>query len=537
MKVIILGAGVSGLGCAFASGLPVYEAADHPGGICSSYYQIPGDETHYFSRPPEAACYHFEHGGGHWIFGVPEVFKEFLTSLAELRTYERKTGAIFLNHGNLFIAHPVQNDLAAFDKYIPNFSETVVREIEANYGKEFSGSTMSDWLKHTFGESLYNEFFAPYVERYTAGLMRTVAPQDLHKAPMNLEHVRNGANKLYETGKDVGHDSYNPTYIYPTQGMNTLISAFSKKCDIQYGKKAIKIDTKSKVVYFSDGSEAQYDRLISTLPITQMLALSETIIDEETPPHVSTLVLNIGAIRGANCPEEHWLYFPTSSAGFHRIGFYSNIDDQFHPQSPDEKKRVSLYVERAYSGQTKPSETDITQYMTEVVKELQSLGYVTEVEVLDPSWIDCAYTCELPDSQWRNKALATLNTLGITSLGRYGRWRSQGISESLGEGLLLGSCLNPSLAASRLPEDLLSALSILYGIAWNSNNPIIDETCSVSPEKSLFCQTIFSLLQALKEGAAPEESSGLANILAIMGQFPKPRVVEETRSCTVSNTV
>jgi len=41
-RVLILGAGMTGLAAGYASGLPVYEAAEWPGGICSSYCVRPG---------------------------------------------------------------------------------------------------------------------------------------------------------------------------------------------------------------------------------------------------------------------------------------------------------------------------------------------------------------------------------------------------------------------------------------------------------------------------------------------------------------
>ena len=34
---IILGAGMTGLAAGLASGASIFDAADHPGGICSSY--------------------------------------------------------------------------------------------------------------------------------------------------------------------------------------------------------------------------------------------------------------------------------------------------------------------------------------------------------------------------------------------------------------------------------------------------------------------------------------------------------------------
>jgi len=42
---MILGAGMTGLAAGRASGFPVYEAEETPGGICSSYYVRPGERA------------------------------------------------------------------------------------------------------------------------------------------------------------------------------------------------------------------------------------------------------------------------------------------------------------------------------------------------------------------------------------------------------------------------------------------------------------------------------------------------------------
>lgn len=68
-KTVILGGGMTGLAAGYASGLPIYEASERPGGICSSYYSRPGDSTSYAQPPADGEAYRFELGGGHWIFG------------------------------------------------------------------------------------------------------------------------------------------------------------------------------------------------------------------------------------------------------------------------------------------------------------------------------------------------------------------------------------------------------------------------------------------------------------------------------------
>ncbi len=73
-QTLILGAGVTGLAAGYASGLPVYEAASAPGGICSSYYVRPGSTQRLSQAPADGEAYRFEIGGGHWIFGGDPAF-------------------------------------------------------------------------------------------------------------------------------------------------------------------------------------------------------------------------------------------------------------------------------------------------------------------------------------------------------------------------------------------------------------------------------------------------------------------------------
>jgi len=54
---------------------------------------------------------------------------------------------------------------------------------------------------------------------------------------------------------------------------------------------------------------------------------------------------------------------------------------------------------------------------------------------VDPVWVEAAYTWAWPDSKWKEKAIALLKEHNIYQIGRYGRWKFQGIAESIREGL------------------------------------------------------------------------------------------------------
>ena len=102
---------------------------------------------------------------------------------------------------------------------------------------------------------------------------------------------------------------------------------------------------------------------------------------------------------------------------------------------------MSLYIERAYAGGQRPSAEDTARYADAVVRELQDWGFLGAVEVVDPTWIDVAYTWSWPGSAWARLAMRALEQHGVFPAGRYGRWNFQGIAESIREGFAAGAAL------------------------------------------------------------------------------------------------
>ena len=426
-KTIVLGAGVTGLATGFASQLPVFEAAAAPGGICSSYYLRPQTQARLTQVPGDGEAYRFEIGGGHWIFGGDPTILRLIRSLAPVKSYLRRSSVYFRNQ-DLYVPYPLQNYLRYLD---PKIAAKALAEM-AQPGS--GGKTMAQWLEQNFGPTLCELFFYPFHQLYTAGLEQKIAPQDAYKSPVNLALAIRGA---LEDTPSVG---YNTTFIYPVAGLNTLAQRLAERCQINYDKRVINIDLTAKEVTFTDGSGINYDTLITTLPLNRMLELTGLELATESDPYTSVLVLNIGAVRGNSCPDDHWLYNPDAKSGFHRVGFYSNVDRSFLPKSAQETgDRVSIYVERAYLGGNKPRDQDIANYAQTVVQELQKWGYINEVEVLDPTWIDVAYTWSVPGSSWPQQAMQALEERNIYPVGRYARWIFQGIADSIRDGLTVGA--------------------------------------------------------------------------------------------------
>jgi len=367
METIILGAGITGLSAGIKTGATIYEASDRPGGICRSYSKD---------------GYRFENGGGHWIFGSKEA-RDRIRQYVDLNNFERAAGIYF----NEIKDYPIQS-----------------------YDKEgFFPSSFKGWLFHRFGIDLCKNFFWPFNNKYTAGMFDDIIQDDPGKSP------------------NPGRSGYNSEFSYPNGcGLDVLVDRMANDLDIKYNKEAVSINAVEKVVQFQDGSEKEYDRLISTLPLKSMMRMCGRYKDDL--PHTSVLVLNIGAEKGPKLPKKQWLYVPGPDQEFFRVGFYSNVDPSFAPDG-----KVSIYVERAIAGDVSHETLDITHYVYEVCDFMRSQGWIEAVEVCDPNWIEYAYTWLKPGND-REGYLSWLDNHGIKSIGRYGRWKFQGIAESIEEG-------------------------------------------------------------------------------------------------------
>ncbi len=439
-RVIIIGGGVTGLASGLASGLPLYEMAEAPGGICASYYVVPGEGTRLHSAPPDQEAYRFEIGGGHWLWGGDPLILRFIRSITAFKSYSRKA-AVYLPDQDLVIPYPIQNHLSYLG---PRLATQALCEMLDARSLKHSPGTMAEWLRAHFGPTLCQLFFDPFHELYTAGLWQKLAPQDESKSPVNLSLAVQGA--FGQASQTAG---YNVNFLYPVDGLNVLAQRMAQQCDIHYGGRVVRICVKERALIFADENALPYEALLCTLPLNTTLQMTGLAVSSEADPFTCVMVINIGARKGARCPGEHWLYIPRSKAGFHRVGFYSNVDSSFLPFSArDRGDRASVYVEKAYLGGQRPSQAETKALGEAVVQELQAWGWIEDVEIVDPTWVGTAYTWVWPNSRWRQEAMRALESHNIYQLGRYGRWApqvtDQGIAQSIRDGLWAGASFRDS---------------------------------------------------------------------------------------------
>ena len=418
VDVAIIGGGMTGLAAARSSGGTVFEAAEDPGGICSSYYLRPGTGQRLAAQPDDGDAYRFEVGGGHWIFGGDPAVIDLIDELAPMDRHVRRAEVHFASTGHR-VPYPFQDHVDALD---PALAAVAAAEPRPALPAD-RPPTMAEWLRHRFGPALCDRFFDPFHERYTAGLYRSLAPQDAYKTPQGAP----------------GPKGYNVTFRYPSVGLDVVARRLAAGSDVRFGHRVAAIDPVQHTIVLDDGRTFDYGRLICTLPLDVTLDLCGVGSERAGPPDPATsvLVVNLGGERGPACPDTHWVYEPESRAGFHRYGVYSNVDPSFVPGGRAD--RVALYVEHAVRRGARPAPEAEAFLVAATVDELVARGVIGEVDVVDTSWVPTAYTWSVPGSTWAADALARLDGLGVEQVGRYARWHFQGIAESIAEGLAAGA--------------------------------------------------------------------------------------------------
>jgi protoporphyrinogen oxidase len=418
---------MTGLAAGMASGLPVLEATAHPGGICCSYYLAPGSDQPLAQAPEDEEAYRFEIGGGHWLFGGEPSVLRFIAGLGPVTRHQRRS-SVYFPDSRRYVPYPIQNHLRCFEQ------PTVLAALEEMARPRAPGATMADWLAASFGDTLNRLFFAPFHDLYTAGLCGEIAPQDAYKSPVDLPLALRGA---FAGTAPVG---YNTSFVYPQGGLDLLARGIAERCRIAFSQRVVRIDVENRVITLADGTTREYHALLSTLPLNRVMEMTALTTAAAPDPFTSVLVVNIGASRGQACPQDHWLYLPRSEAGFHRVGFYSNVDVSFLPAAARRAgDRISLYVERSFRGGQRPAEAALEGYCAQVVEELRDWGFIERAEAVHATWIDVAYTWSWPGSRWAAEALQLLEEKDIYQIGRYGRWRFQGIVDSIRDGFVAGS--------------------------------------------------------------------------------------------------
>ena len=397
VKNLIIGAGLSGISCAFYLGddYLILEKDSTPGGYCRT---IPNSK------------YVSDFAGHFYHFRTKKYKKLFMDLVSEDQIIrQKKNTKIFYNEK--LIEYPFQTNIHELEKeeFIQCLYDLYFRDEKASY------DNFLDMLYVKFGKSITEKFLRPYNEKLYA--------VDLHK----LDKDAMGRFFPYADFKQVmegmgnkAKETYNDEFMYLKKGTGYFIDRLFEKIDkskVRLGTGVRLVNRVEKYIETNNGEKIYYENLINTTPFNQFLAMLDGGEQKEMADALSynkVLVFNLGFDKPSpKYKKEHWVYFPDKKLNFYRIGFYNNILMQ---------DNLSVYVEIGF-----PKDVDYINSDEELEKALVGMK---EVGIIDDSLrlvdrstllMNPAYV-HIEEEEKVANLIKKFEEDNIYMLGRYGRW-------------------------------------------------------------------------------------------------------------------
>jgi len=414
--ILIAGAGLSGLSAAFHLGGRDYRIVERevrPGGLC---------------RTEAVGPYLFDYGG-HLLHLRTDWARGLCHDLLGDRLLEMPRKSAIFSHG-VFTAYPFQVNThglpaAVIADCLAGMMEARLAAVGRPEPADFEG-----WIDHHFGAGFARHFFLPFNRKFfkmDLGKMDAEWAQWSIPRPTVREAVE-GA--LGTSDKEFG---YNTRFYYPKGGIEELPKALTAGLSrpVETGVEVVELDPAGRLAVLSSGEEVRYERMISSLPLRELLRRCRRLPDELKEAReldcLSVRCRNLG-LSGPATTDQHWIYLPEERFGFHRVGVYSNI----HPIGPD---RVSLYLESTFRGAGDDRPAPSPDPELEALRATPLWAGGGRIEESGVMNIEHGYV--VYDERRRRlvpRALAWLADQGIDCVGRYGRWEYAAMEDALRQG-------------------------------------------------------------------------------------------------------
>jgi protoporphyrinogen oxidase len=412
--VAVVGAGPCGLACGRELALlgyhdwAIYERSDHAGGHASSHVDPAGftwDE------------------GGHVVFSHFGEFDRMLDEALGDDVHEHERSSYVRLDGR-WVPYPFQNNLrylAPEDAY-----DCLVGLIDAPGAN--GEADFATWMALTFGEGITDRFMRPYNTKVWSVPPEHMSSTWIGERVSVVDHKR-ALRSILLGLDDVGWGPNN-TFKFPRRGgtgeiYRRIAAALGSR--VRYSSELAGVDAEGRTLRFSDGTTAEYDALVSTMPIDLLVAAIDDCPDDvraaaDSLEHNSVWIVGVG-VELPLVDDRSWLYFADPSVPFYRVTNFAKYAAANVPGG--DTSRYSSYMAEISHSARLPREREGLD--RQVVDALVSTGLlepdppIASIHVLD---IDYAYPIPTID---RDRALRVvqpwLMERGIYSRGRFGSWK------------------------------------------------------------------------------------------------------------------
>jgi protoporphyrinogen oxidase len=422
---VILGAGLAGLTAALTlQGLgecdwQTYEREDRVGG---------------HSRSVEVDGYVFDFGP-HILFAAdPEIGALIRDLLGTNFTAQSREAFIYHHAHGIYTRFPFQAHLHGLPpELVLECLSGLVRAVERRARGEFEPRNYEEWMRGFFGDGIAERLMIPYARK-----VWTVEPHvmdfdwiDRRVPTPDVERIIAGA-----LSNDVAQVGATAHFWYPEHGgIEALPRALGERVDnVQLGREAQQIEIGSRTVAFADGERVAFDRMIYTLPLSE---LASFVLD--LPSHVrdacdalryqGIYCVNLGIDR-PHISDKHWVYFYEDEFPFHRLSFPGN----FTPHNvPPGKSSISMEI--AYSDLLPLDREHVAGRAIDALRMARVLEPDDRVEVVHAQEVLPAYVIyDLDHATNVDVIRSWLAEHGITLAGRFGEWQYLNMDHAMKSG-------------------------------------------------------------------------------------------------------
>ena len=418
MKIIIIGAGPTGLGAAHRlnelghTNWIIHERNGHVGGLAASF-----KDKKRFTWDV----------GGHVLFSHYEYFDRLIESLLadDYYSHLRESWIWLLNK---WVPYPFQNNI----RYLPEDALQECLEGLREVAKTHSNSSknFAEWIQSTFGSGISKYFMTPY-NRKVWGVPLEMMDKNWIAERVSVVDIERIERNIRENRDDINWGPNNKFKFPKFGGTGAIFEKLASKFRdrIVLNSSLVSIDTGKKEVLFSDGRKESYDILINTSPldsfVKKLIPANEAIIDASKGlVHNGGLIVGLGFKRKESS-SKCWMYFPQSDSPFYRVTNFFRYSPYNVPNG-DVDRYFSLMCETTYSDYKKINKYEIIQETVQGLVHSKMISNEDREHIVSKYMIDIDYSYPVPTLE-RDKALKTiipfLERQDIYSRGRFGFWK------------------------------------------------------------------------------------------------------------------
>ena len=372
MKVGILGAGLSGLSLAYLlqengqiDSVELLEKAASAGGLCRShpFAGIKGDV------------------GPHILFSKNKAVLDLLVGVLGDNVHQLRRSSKILHDGR-FIKYPFENELSALSAAERDYCLNTF--LHNPYG-QYAPQNMLQFFLATFGEGITNLYLRPYNEKiwkFDPAFMDTQMVERIPKPPP--EDIIKSAQGVSTEG--YVHQLY---FYYPRQGgIQSLVDGFRQKLGpkvaVHTGTEVRRVSRSAGrwQVLASDGVERSCDRLVSTIPIPELVASLAPAAPGEVVQAAGNLKFNSIAICFLHVTRDHLGDNLSFTVADHRVLLHriSKLDFLLPKEARDDTSR--LMAEITYREGDRISGLSDEELLRRVVEDLVQIKLIDRREVV-----------------------------------------------------------------------------------------------------------------------------------------------------------